>query len=104
MIRLRGKPNEKQAQFFASRTRFTAYGGSRGGGKSWALRRKLILLCLRYPGIHCLIVRRTLSELRGNHVLPLLAELGGAVPYNAAERTFKFKNGSRIELGYLSCV
>jgi len=102
MLRLKGKPNIKQAEFFASRAKFTAYGGSRGGGKSWALRRKLILLCLRYPGIHCLIIRRTLSELRSNHVLPLLSELGSAVPFSAGERMFRFKNGSRIELGYLA--
>ena len=102
-MKLTGKPNEKQAEFFRSTAHFTAYGGSRGGGKSWALRRKLILLCMRYPGIHCLIVRRTLSELRQNHVLPLLREIGASVPYAAGERVFRFKNGSRIDLGYLSC-
>ncbi|MBE6612026.1 MAG: hypothetical protein E7632_06005 [Ruminococcaceae bacterium] len=102
-MKLLGRPNEKQAEFFRSTARFTAYGGSRGGGKSWALRRKLILLCMRYPGIHCLIIRRTLSELRQNHVLPLLREIGRAVPYASGERVFRFKNGSRIDLGYLSC-
>ena len=39
VIRIGGCPNERQAQFFASRATFTAYGGARGGGKSWALRR-----------------------------------------------------------------
>lgn len=102
-MHLHGKPNEKQAEFFRSTARFTAYGGSRGGGKSWALRRKLILLCLRYPGIHCLIVRRTLFELRQNHVDPLLRELGHSVEYSAGEHSFRFKNNSRIDLGYLSC-
>ena len=86
-----------------STAKFTAYGGARGGGKSWALRRKLIALCLRYPGIHCLIIRRTLSELRQNHVLPLLRELRGEVEYASGDRIFKFSNGSRILLGYLSC-
>ncbi len=100
---LHGKPNEKQAEFFRSTARFTAYGGSRGGGKSWALRRKLILLALRYPGIHCLIIRRTLFELSQNHVTPLLNELGKSVTYSAGEHVFRFKNGSRIDLGYLSC-
>ena len=101
-MHLHGKPNPKQSEFFRSTSRFTAYGGSRGGGKSWALRRKLILLCLRYPGIHCLIVRRTLSELRSNHVVPLLKELGRSAVYMAGERVFRFSNGSRIDLGYLS--
>ncbi len=102
-MHLKGKPNKKQAEFFKSTAKFTAYGGSRGGGKSWALRRKLILLCLRYPGIHCIIIRRTLSELRQNHVIPLLRELSPSVTYFSGERVFKFKNGSRISLGYLSC-
>lgn len=101
-MHLKGKPNKKQAEFFRATEPFIAYGGARGGGKSWALRRKLILLCLKYPGIHCLIVRRTLSELRGNHVLPLLKEIGKSVPYSAGERVFRFKNGSRIDLGYLA--
>ena len=29
-------PNEKQKAFFMARQRFIAYGGARGGGKSWA--------------------------------------------------------------------
>ena len=102
-MKLKGKPNRKQAEFFASTARFTAYGGARGGGKSWALRRKLIALCLRWPGIRCLIIRRTLSELRQNHVLPLQREIGREVPYSAGERVFRFRNGSTIWLGYLTC-
>ena len=51
VLHIRGKPNAKQKLFFASRARYTAYGGARGGGKSWALRRKLVALCLRYPTI-----------------------------------------------------
>lgn len=102
-MKLKGKPNPRQAEFMRSTAKFTAYGGARGGGKSWALRRKLIALCLRYPGIHCLIIRRTLSELRQNHVLPLLRELRGEVEYASGDRIFKFSNGSRIMLGYLSC-
>lgn len=102
-MHLAGKPNEKQQEFFRSTAHFTGYGGARGGGKSWALRRKLILLCYRYPGIHCLIIRRTLTELRLNHADPLQKELGSSVPYSAGERVFHFKNGSRIDLGYLSC-
>ena len=102
-MHLYGKPNKKQAEFFRSTAKFTAYGGARGGGKSWALRRKLILLCLRYPGIHCLIIRRTLKDLNDNHVQPLLSEIGKFVTYSAGARVLRFKNGSRIDLGYLAC-
>ncbi len=102
-MHLKGVPNKKQLEFFRSTAKFTAYGGSRGGGKSWALRRKLILLCYRYPGIRCLIIRRTLKELRDNHVIPLIKELTPSVTYAAGDRIFRFKNGSTIMLGYLSC-
>lgn len=102
-MRLDGTPSPKQAEFFHSTAKFTAYGGARGGGKSWALRRKLIAMCLRYGGIRCLIIRRTLAELRQNHVIPLLKEIGKEVPYSAGERIFRFKNGSIIQLGYLAC-
>ena len=95
-----GVPNAKQALFFASRARFTAYGGARGGGKSWALRRKLVGLCLNYPGIRCLLVRRTRGELRSNHVLPMLREYGALLTYSAGEAAFLCRNGSRIDCGY----
>ena len=50
-------PNEKQRRFLLDRHRHIAYGGARGGGKSWAVRTKAKLLALRYAGIKLLIVR-----------------------------------------------
>lgn len=97
---LKGIPNPKQAAFFASRKRHIAYGGARGGGKSWAMRRKLVMLALNYPRLNILLLRRTLPELRENHVIPLLEELSGVVGYKTSERVFEFPNGSRIKLGY----
>lgn len=102
-VRIGGVPNPKQAEFFASRARYTAYGGARGGGKSWALRRKLIGLCLCYPGIRCLLVRRTLSELKANHIAPMLSEYGALLRFSASEQAFLLSNGSRIDCGYCDC-
>ena len=99
---LKGTPNKKQELFFSSKAKFTAYGGARGGGKSWALRRKLVLLCLRYAGIKCLIIRRSFPELQYNHILPLRAELGECVKYSESGKCFKFPNGSVLKLGYMS--
>lgn len=99
---LKGVPNKKQELFFASKAKYTAYGGARGGGKSWALRRKLVLLCLRYAGIKCLIIRRSFPELQYNHILPLRAELGGCVKYSESGKCFKFPNGSVLKLGYMA--
>ena len=102
VLRIPGVPNAQQKKFFASRARYTAYGGARGGGKSWALRRKLAALCLRYPGIRCLLVRRSYAELRQNHLLPLLSEYGGLIAYRESEKRLVFPNGSGISLGYCS--
>ena len=95
-----GVPNERQREFFACRARFIAYGGARGGGKSWALRRKLIAMCLRYPELRCLLVRRTLPELRANHLQPFLREYGALVHYRESEKALLLQNGSRIEFGF----
>ena len=100
---LTGVPSEKQKQFFCAKGKYIAYGGARGGGKSWALRRKLLLLCLRYGGISALLLRRTYPELRENHIRPLLSELAGnsaLASYKESEKSFFFTNGSRIKMGY----
>ena len=102
VLHIRGKPNAKQKLFFASRARYTAYGGARGGGKSWALRRKLVALCLRYPTIRCLLVRRSYAELKANHVDPLLREYAGLIQYRESDKRLDFPNGSSISLGYCS--
>ncbi len=99
-LRIGGIPNERQKLFFASRSRYTAYGGARGGGKSWALRRKLVGLCLRYPSIRCLLIRRSYAELKANHVRPLLNEYSGIITYHAGEKLLSFPNGSSIALGH----
>lgn len=101
-LRIPGAPNAKQKEFFLSRARYTAYGGARGGGKSWALRRKLVGLCLCYPGIRCLILRRTLDEVYSNHVLPILSEMKDAVSYSSKDKTLFFPKNSTVKIGYLA--
>ncbi len=103
VIKISGVPNHRQKEFFDSRARFTAYGGARGGGKSWALRRKLVAMCLKYSGIRCLIIRRSYAELRSNHLTPFMREYGEIFTYNALEKAIGFENGSKIFLGYLAC-
>ncbi len=96
-------PNPRQREFFLSTAAHTAYGGARGGGKSWAMRRKLVMLAMRYPRLRLLLLRRTLAELRENHLLPLLSELRGYAEFKKEERTFLFPNGSRLTLGFCDC-
>lgn len=103
-----GEPNEKQKLFFLARERFIAYGGARGGGKSWAVRMKAIAGAVRYPGIRILICRHTYPELESTVVEPMLATLGGHKPeiarYKAENRTLSFVNGSKIRFGHFSGV
>ena len=46
------------------------------------------------------LLRRTLPELRANHILPLQRELAGYAAWSGAERAFRFPNGSRLVMGY----
>ena len=92
-------PNEKQALALAERHRYVGYGGARGGGKSWFVRWKAVLLCLRYPGIKVLITRRTYKELFNNHIAPLMQMLAGVAEYRSMDKLFRFPGGSTIHFG-----
>ena len=95
------EPNEKQKIFLADQHRHVAYGGARGGGKSWSVRVKSILLCMKWPGIKILIVRKTYKELTNNHIVPLQQMIPATVArYNKTEKVFTFFNGSTIWFGY----
>ena len=94
------KPNPKQYEFMRCQKKYIAYGGARGGGKSWALRKKLVLLGLKYPGIVILLLRRSYPELRENHIVPMMEDLNGIATYRSTDKTIVFPNGSRILFGY----
>ena len=97
------RPNARQRAFFASEALHTMYGGARGGGKSWAARRKANLLCINYTNLKGLLLRRTYRELQVNHILPLQAELNGYARWKESEKAFLYPNGSRLQLGYCAC-
>lgn len=106
-------PNPKQREFFLSRSRYTAYGGARAGGKSWAVRMKALLGALFNPGIRILIMRRTYPELEATMIQPMTGLVFGGVTeegkpagplaadYSASLRTFFFTNGSTVRFGHL---
>ena len=60
------EPSEKQCLFMADKHKYIGYGGARGGGKSWAVRVKAVLLCLRYAGIKVMIIRKTYYDRRAD--------------------------------------
>lgn len=95
-----GVPSPKQRQMMSDTHRYVAYGGARGGGKSWAVRAKAVLLALRWPGIKLIIIRRSYPELANNHISPLRDTLWGIARYNDRDKQYRFDNGSTIAFGY----
>ena len=95
-----GELYPKQKEFCLATNKYICYGGARGGGKSHVSRIKMCLLALNYNGIQILLLRRTLKELRENHVLQLQKLLKDIAVYKESTKEFLFPNGSRIVLGY----
>ena len=97
-------PQPKQELFLRDTHRYVAFGGARGGGKSWAIRIKATILALYHAGIRICIVRRTYPELTENHVNPFLKLLPrGIYKYNKSEKVMTFENGSVICFRYCAC-
>lgn len=102
------RPSEKQRLFMLDTHKYIGYGGARGGGKSWAVRHKAVLLCYKYPGIKVLIVRKTYPELWDNHIEPLIKMLKcyqedpekRLAIYNDQKKFISFQNGSKILFRY----
>ena len=90
-------PSEKQRLFMRAREKYVIFGGARGGGKSWAVRWKAVLLCAKYPGIRVLIMRKSYPELLENHIKPLQTQLAGVARYNSLTHEIRFPNGSSIK-------
>jgi len=84
------------------------YGGAAGGGKSYLLRASAIRWCAEVGGIQVYFFRRTLPDLRDNHLRgptsfhamlePYLAS--GHVKYRSVENEFEFWNGAVLHLCY----
>ena len=94
------RPQPRQQLFFDARAPYVCYGGARGGGKSWCVQHKSILMAARWPGIRILILRRTFPELRENHIRPMRKLVGPMARFKATDKTLEFINGSLIVFGY----
>ena len=96
-----GAPSEKQLLFLHERHKYVAFGGARGGGKSWGVRVKAALLCVRYAGIKIMIIRRTYPELEANHIGPMRRMLHrDTAQYNESKKRLTFFNGSEVLFKY----
>lgn len=104
--RLRLEP--KQGAAFKTAATEVLYGGAAGGGKSYLLRASAIRWCAEVPGIQVYFFRRTLPDLRDNHLrgptsFHVMLEpytSTGHVKYRAVENEFEFWNGSVLHLCY----
>ena len=101
-------PSPRQKLFLKDQHKYVAFGGARGGGKSWAVRTCAVLNAYDYPGIQQMIIRSTYPELQKNHIQPLCEMLRvydqdrrqRLASYNDQRKTLVFPNGSRIYFGY----
>lgn len=98
-------PTPKQELFLLDKHRQVAFGGARGGGKSFAVRLKAVILCLAHAGISVMIVRKSFPELTANHIKPLkeLLKIGtkdAVAKYNDSKKEIAFPNGSEILFRY----
>jgi hypothetical protein len=98
----------KQGLAFNSDATEVLYGGAAGGGKSYYLRTSAIRWCAEVPGIQVYFFRRTLPDLRDNHLRgPTSFQIlldpylqSGHVKGPSVENEFKFWNGSILHLCY----
>ena len=71
------------------------YGGSLGGGKSYALRAWAVRYCLTYPGAQLVLFRSSYRELEETHILAIQQEIPSSIAYYAAgSHNLIFTNGS----------
>ena len=81
------------------------FGGSAGGGKSMLASLWLVAMCIKYPGIRCLLGRTTLSSLKQTSLNTLfeVMKMSGMEAevhynYNGQSNTITFNNKSEIIL------
>ena len=102
-IFMRYAPTDRQREFHASTADEVLYGGAAGGGKSYAICWDAFMRCMRYPGTHAYLFRRTYPELEMTLIRTMLSivpkELGR---YTARNHEMRFVNGSCAHFCHLS--
>lgn len=94
-------PQPRQRLLHATTARQVLYGGAVGGGKSTALRWDAIEFCCNNPGLRAFIFRRTLRELKDNHIRWLRNDLPAEMGvWHENDKAWKFPNGSELVCGF----
>ena len=79
------------------------YGGAAGGGKSYAICWDAFMRCMKYPGTHAYLFRRTYPEVEMTLVRVMLSIVPGTLgKYSAGAHEMRFINGSVAHFCHLS--
>ena len=85
--------------FMQSTAEEVLYGGSAGGGKSYALRAWAVNYCMTYPGARVVLFRQSYRQLEETHIIEIQKEVPEAVAkYMASSHDLRFTNGSILHL------
>ena len=100
-IKLQPKQHELWELCERGTASWLGYGGARGGGKSAAARRIMLLRRLQYPGTWGMIFRRVWEDVRINHVDKFFAEFPDFKQfYSESKHELTLPNNSKILFGY----
>lgn len=92
----------KQDLFMNSEAFETFFGGAAGGGKTFVQVFDAFVYALKYPKSKQIIFRRTFPDVEKSLERPSLALYPRSVAiYNSSKHTWKLKNGSIIDFGYI---
>lgn len=93
---------EKQEVFINSSAFETLFGGAAGGGKSYGQLVDALLYALKYTKSKQIIFRSTFADLEKSLIRTSLELYPLSIAtYNSSKHTWKFKNGSIIDFGYI---
>ena len=102
-ISLDYKPTDKQRQFHESTADEVLYGGAAGGGKSYAICWDALIRCLKWPGTHAYLFRRTYPELEQTLVRTMTQIVPPALgSYTQTMHEMRLINGSVIHFCHMS--
>ena len=96
------QPKQKEAFKLSLEFPVFAFGGAKGGGKSFFVRARELYRRLQYPFSTGCIIRQTYGELWDNHIRQFFIEYPELKTWYSAERkTIEYPNGSVTQFIYL---